>query len=183
MKKITVYHICMIAMAVGLNVVGGQIALFLRLPIYLDSIGTFFIASICGPVYGMIPSVISALIGGILDDVYAIYYAPVGILLGLVTGFVYKKKRDSLGWLFLAALLITIPTTLVSACITAYLFGGITSSGSTYLIQILAKTPLGLTLSCFLIQLCTDYLDRLFGLGVVRVLTKRLPSSILDKLK
>ena len=43
-EKISVQKICMIAFAICINFVGGQIALFLKLPIYLDSIGTV----ICG---------------------------------------------------------------------------------------------------------------------------------------
>ena len=39
-EKISVQKICMIAFAICINFVGGQIALFLKLPIYLDSIGT-----------------------------------------------------------------------------------------------------------------------------------------------
>ena len=36
--KMTAYKICLIAFAICINFVGGQIALFLKLPIYLDSI-------------------------------------------------------------------------------------------------------------------------------------------------
>ena len=39
-EKINVQKICLIAFAICINFVGGQIALFLKLPIYLDSIGT-----------------------------------------------------------------------------------------------------------------------------------------------
>ena len=39
-KKITAFQLCVLAMAAGINVVGGQLALLLRLPIYLDSMGT-----------------------------------------------------------------------------------------------------------------------------------------------
>ena len=55
-EKINVQKICLIAFAICINFVGGQIALFLKLPIYLDSIGTVFIASILGPFYGMLPN-------------------------------------------------------------------------------------------------------------------------------
>ena len=47
-EKINVQKICLIAFAICINFVGGQIALFLKLPIYLDSIGTVFIASKIG---------------------------------------------------------------------------------------------------------------------------------------
>lgn len=75
-KKVTTYQICILAFCVIMNIIGGQIALFLRLPIYLDSIGTVLAASLFGPLYGMLPSLLSGLIMGI-NDVYSIYYAPV----------------------------------------------------------------------------------------------------------
>ena len=84
--------------------------------------------------------------------------------------------------LFLFALLVSLPTSLVSACITAFLFGGLTSSGMTIFVQILAKTPLGLTLSCFIVQGITDYADRLLGLWITRRVTERLPSSFKNRL-
>lgn len=36
-------------MAVGINVAGGQIALLLRLPVYLDSIGTILTGAVLYP--------------------------------------------------------------------------------------------------------------------------------------
>ena len=42
-NKINVYQICLVALAVGINIVGGQIALFMKLPVYLDSIGYLFV--------------------------------------------------------------------------------------------------------------------------------------------
>lgn len=47
--RVSTYKICIVAFAICINLVGGQIALFLKLPIYLDSIGTVFIASTLGP--------------------------------------------------------------------------------------------------------------------------------------
>lgn len=40
MRKITVMQICFLGIATALNVVGANLALLLRLPIYLDSLGT-----------------------------------------------------------------------------------------------------------------------------------------------
>ena len=50
MKKTnSVYKICLIALAVVINIIGGNIALWLHLPIYLDSMGTILIAILLGP--------------------------------------------------------------------------------------------------------------------------------------
>ena len=180
--RVSTYKICIVAFAICINLVRGQIALFLKLPIYLDSIGTVFIASTLGPIYGMLPNVISGLFMGMTVDVYSLYYAPVGIILGLVTGLVYQKYKPKKWWIFVAALVITLPSTIVSSCITAFLFGGITSSGSTVLVQLLAKTPMGMVGACFVVQFFTDYIDRVICLFVVSALTKALPRNMMERL-
>ena len=83
----------------------------------------------------------------------------------------------------MAAVVITIPSTIASSCITAFLFGGITSSGSSILVQILAKTSLGLVGSCFVVQFLTDYIDRVICIYVVAALTKALPESMKENLR
>lgn len=173
-RKISVHNLCFVAFAICINFIGGQIALFLKLPIYLDSIGTVFTAITLGPVYGMLPNVLSGLLMGMTVDIYSLYYAPVGIILGLVTGLVYQKFQPKKWWILVAAAVITIPSTIASACITAFLFGGVTSSGSSVLVQLLAKTPLGMVGSSFVVQFVTDYIDRVICLYFASVLIQAM---------
>ena len=70
------------------------------------------------------------------------------------------------------------PIYIISSCITAFLFGGITSSGSTVLVQLLAKTPLGMVGSCFVVQFITDYIDRVLCIAVAAVLITALRKSM-----
>ena len=179
--KISVHKITLIAFAIVINIVGSYIALGLHLPIYLDSMGTIMTAILLGPFYGLFPGVLSALITGMTSDIYALYYMPVGIVLGVMTGFVFQKNKSNK--LFVKSFCISVPASLISACITANVFGGITSSGSTMLVQLLAKTPLGLTLSCLIVQFFTDYFDRLLSLWLVFSVIKKLPDSLTNKLK
>ncbi|OUP61387.1 ECF transporter S component [Faecalitalea cylindroides] len=179
--KISVHKITLIALAVVINIVGSYIALVLHLPIYLDSMGTIMTAILLGPFYGLFPGVLSALITGMTSDIYALYYMPVGIVLGVMTGFVFQKNKSNK--LFVKSFCISVPASLISACITANVFGGITSSGSTMLVQLLAKTPVGLTLSCLIVQFFTDYFDRLLSLWLVFSVIKKLPDSLTNKLK
>lgn len=179
--KISVHKITLIALAIVINIVGSYIALGLHLPIYLDSIGTIMTAILLGPFYGLFPGVLSALITGMTSDIYALYYMPVGIVLGVMTGFVFQKNKSNK--LFVKSFCISVPASLISACITAIVFGGITSSGSTMLVQLLAKTPLGLMLSCLIVQFFTDYFDRLLSLWLVFSVIKKLPDSFIKKLE
>lgn len=179
--KISVHKITLIALAIVINIVGSYIALVLHLPIYLDSMGTIMTAILLGPFYGLFPGVLSALVTGVTSDIYALYYMPVGIVLGVVTGFVFQKNKSNK--LFVKSFCISVPASLISACITATVFGGITSSGSTMLVQLLAKTPVGLTLSCLIVQFFTDYFDRLLSLWLVFSVIKKLPDWLTNKLK
>lgn len=175
---ISVRKMCVIALAIVLNVIGGHIALLFHLPIYLDSIGTIMIAMLYGPVYGMLPPLLYGLVMGFSIDIYSLYYMPVGMILGLTTGLA-ARYFSLKGWRIIpGALMITIPGTIVSSIITAVLFGGITSSGSTIIVQLLNKAGLGLTASVFVVQIMTDYLDRMLSLVLVAFLLRMIPREL-----
>ena len=169
--------LCVMALAIAINVIGGQIALFLHLPVYLDSMGTILAAMLYGPVYGMLPPLAYGLVMGFTLDIYSLYFMPVGMILGFVTGLVARRFRVKGLSLIPCAMLITIPGTIVSSVICAVLFGGITSSGSTVLVQLLNKAGLGLTASVFVVQILTDYVDRLISLALVSVIVGRILST------
>ena len=173
---ISAKKLSIIALAIALNVVGGQIALLLHLPIYLDSIGTILIAVIYGPFYGILPPLLYGMVMGFTLDIYSLYFMPVGIILGLTTGIVSRALNLQGRLIVPGALIITIPGTITSALITALLFGGITSSGSTVIVQILNKAGMGLTASVFVVQILTDYLDRLISLALVAALLRAIPA-------
>jgi energy-coupling factor transport system substrate-specific component len=48
----TLISVLLIPVAVAINFVGGQLAMALKLPIYLDSIGTMLVGLIAGPWVG-----------------------------------------------------------------------------------------------------------------------------------
>lgn len=180
---ISVYRLCLVAMAVVMNAAGAQLALTLRLPVYLDSIGTILAGAVLGPVYGMLPSLLSGILLGMTIDIYSLYFAPAGMVVGLMSGLAFGMHLTEKRRFWLAAALVAIPGTLVSSLICAGLFGGITSSGSMVLVQLLARTPLGMTASIFVVQLVTDYLDRLVSLFLVTVLLRTLPYDLKSRWK
>ena len=96
-RKINTWQICLVALAVGINIVGGQIALFLKLPVYLDSIGTILTGALAGPWLGMIPNLISGIFMGMTVDIYSLYFAPVGMITGFVSGWIFRKMSVKKG--------------------------------------------------------------------------------------
>ena len=81
------------------------------------------------------------------------------------------------------ATLISLPGTVISSAITALVFGGITSSGSTVLVQLLHGAGLNLTASVCVVQGATDFLDRLISLVLAVLLLFALPQSLRGKIR
>ena len=181
-RNFTTLKQSMVALGIVLNIVGAFIALNLRLPVYLDSIGTVLSGALLGPVYGVATGVLGSFISGITFDVYSLYYAPVQILTGLMAGWMFRTKWLRGYRLPIGGLALSLPTSIASAAITAFLFGGITSSGSSYLVVLMSKLGMNLTLSCFLVQVLTDYADKLIAVllvaAVLKVLTPEMKMKI-----
>ena len=179
MKKLSTKIITILALCIALNIVGSNIALLLKLLIYLDTIGTILAASLAGPVGGVTVGALTSIIVGLTTDLFSLYYLPVQLIVGLVAGMVYSHyAADTFKKLWWLAIIISLPATLVSSAITLFLFHSITSSGSAIIVQILAKLGLGKGLAVFLVQVGTDYLDRLVAIYVVSLVYKALKSRI-----
>ncbi|HFK9486722.1 TPA: ECF transporter S component [Streptococcus agalactiae] len=181
MSKSPARLISFISIAIAINLVGANLALFLRLPIYLDTIGTLLIAVILGPWYAASTAFLSALINWMTTDIFSLYYSPVAIVVAIITGILIKRncKPSSLLW---KSLIISLPGTIIASVITVILFKGITSSGSSIIAQFLHGIGLDMTSSLILVQVGTDYMDRLISLilvfSTITLLKKHSPNLI-----
>lgn len=182
-RKITSFQICLIAMAVCLNVAGAQIALMLRLPILLDSTGSILTGALMGPWFGLIPSLLSGITLGMTVDIYSLYFSPAGMLVGFMAGLLFRHYTVMKSRLWWQAAFVTLPSAVLSALICYGLFGGVTSSGSAILVQILGRTPVGLFFSTLLVQLAIEWLDRGIGLFLVICVVQAMPSELRSRLK
>lgn len=175
--KFNVRILTLMALSIAINFLGGTIALWLRLPIYLDSIGTIFAGALGGPIIGLLTGLGSGVLSGVTTDIFSLYYSPVQIVTGVMAGLLLKGKLIKKGsWKLPGlALLLSLPGTLVASVITVRLFGGITSSGSSMIVQVLHGLGLNQTISVILVQVGTDYLDRFLSVAVVAAVVLLLP--------
>lgn len=181
MEKNSTIRLTFIGIGIALNIIGAFIALILRLPILLDSIGTILVAFLYGPLYGIVTGVLGSLISGFTYDIYSIYFSPVQIIIGGIVGYLARKDGFKGKKLFCNLLILTIPTGIVGAIIAYYLFDGVTSSGSSYLVQILTFLGFSKKFIIFLIQFITDYMDKFLAIKLIILVIKKLPSNIKEK--
>lgn len=66
----------LIVISIAINMIGGQLASMVKLPIFLDSIGTLISAVLLGPVIGMLTGLLTNLLWGLLTDPIAAAFAP-----------------------------------------------------------------------------------------------------------
>lgn len=185
-KKITTRMITIMALSIGINFLGGTIALWLRLPIYLDSIGTIFAGALLGLIPGILTGLSSSLLSGVTMDMFSLYYSPIQIITGLLAGLILPQKLQAQGLksklsLFAWTFVLSAPGTILSSIITIQLFGGITSSGSSTIVQLLYGLGLNQAVSVTIVQAATDYLDRLLSVLVVSLVVLKLPNQVVAK--
>lgn len=95
--------LALIPLAIAINIAGGQLVKALRLPIYLDSIGTVLTGALLGPWIGLITGLLSNTIWTLIGlDQFALSFAPVAGIIGLIAGFAGRAgffQRSSPRWL------------------------------------------------------------------------------------
>lgn len=182
MEKNMSFKVSMIGLGIALNIVGAFIALNFKLPIYLDSIGTIMISFLMGPAAGIITGILGSVVSGVTFDIYSLYFAPVQIFTGFFAGLLYSK-----GWLKgvkmpIGVFFISTFSSLVGAVITAFVFGGITSSGSSYIVAVLSNLGVNKVVSVFIVQFLTDYADKFAACALMSTVVLRTTGSIKRKL-
>lgn len=174
--------IFMIPIGVATNFVGGQVANLLKLPIYLDSIGTILVGALCGGLPGALAGAISNVINSITNPT-TMAYAIISVGIGLAAGWFSR-----IGWFrkMWKALVTVIPFALIGggggALITIWLFGGLTPSGNSIIVAALHATGIDLTTAVYLAGIPFDMLDKLLTVVVVFLILKRVPDRLLTKL-
>lgn len=168
----------LIPVAIAINVVMGQIVVLLKLPVYLDSIGTMLVGALCGPWAGALTGTLSNIIWGLAIDPNAFPWWPVAFFIGLVTGFCAKGGLFKNWWkVVITGFLVALTAAIVSTPIAVYLYGGITASGSSFITAYLLQTGQGVLQAVFSTNFLVEPVDKistaLLAFAIIQGLSKR----------
>ena len=244
--------LALIPLAIAINIAGGQLVKVLRLPIYLDSIGTVLTGALLGPWIGLITGLLSNTIWTLIGlDQFALTFAPVAGAIGLIAGFAGRAglfQRSSPRWLSaviggiflfaltlfvllfinattdadgntilptagemiaqnpiifvvallaglaagyavlknagyagLAGLLTGVIAAIVSAPIAAYVFGGVTGSGTDALVAAFRASGANILASAFAQGTVSDPFDKMTSFMIVYLVIQSLPQRLLQR--
>ena len=173
----------LIPISVGINLVGGMIASSLKLPLFLDMIGTILSAALGGPwvaaLVGFLTNVFLALVS---NPVY-LPYSLVSIGCGLVTGFMIRGGLFKKVWgIVLTWLAVTLISVIIASTITVFVFGGATgATGSAFLTAALIAATQNIIQSVVASSFIENLADRAIAFVLVYIILKRIPKRFLSQ--
>ncbi|WP_088225099.1 CD3073 family putative ECF transporter S component [Desulfosporosinus sp. FKB] len=175
-KKIA---LALIAIGIVINIVGGTLNTALKLPLFLDSIGTMLAAVILGPWLGALTGILSNVFQGIAADPITIPFAIVNGVIGLVVGFIARKRgfQDYVSPL-LVGIILAFLAPILGTPIAVYLFGGVTGGGVDILYTVLLNSSHEIFASAFLARIPANLFDKLISAYLVMFIIRRLPSNL-----
>jgi energy-coupling factor transport system substrate-specific component len=177
-KDFTTMTWVLMVVAIAINVVVGEIVVQLKLPVYLDSIGTVFVAATCGPWAGALTGALSNTIWGLLIDPNALPWWPVAFFIGLVAGLCANAGLFKSWWkVVVTGFLVALTAATVSTPIAVYIYGGITASGSSFITAYLLQTGQGVLQAVFSTNFLVEPVDKIttsmLAFAIVQGLSKR----------
>lgn len=135
----------LMALAIAINIaVGNTVQNVIKLPVYLDSIGTVLVGVLAGPLAGAATGILSNLIWAFtIGPTSVAPFAVVGGIIGFLAGLfgmrgIFSPKRGGMGvvWVIVGGFLTGVVAAIASAPIAYYVFGGTTGGGTDVLVGI-----------------------------------------------
>ena len=182
--KLNKYSLISMIIAIGLNVAGHYLAYYLKLPFWLDMIGTMFVAIQLGPIAGAIVGILSQLIFAIPDGIPPAYLV-IGIATGAVVGFFFpRKNRDDRLGIVSVAILAALISTILCTPFNLYYYKGYT--GNTWgdaLFKMLSRYITSSDFNAFLSEGFVDLPDRVISIFLALYLVDFEETKLFKKKK
>lgn len=171
------------ALAVAINVIAGTVIGKLGIPfLFLDVIGTIFIAAVYGPYWGILVGVLTNLVLGVTSGYTEIPFALVNALVGLIVGVAAKGKNGySLKAAIVTGIILGVVCPAVGSVIAVAVFGGLTGGAQDVLVLFLKQSGASLFTSAFLPRLGDNLVDKILSAVLVCYVLKGIPQSLLKR--
>ncbi|MCL2896748.1 CD3073 family putative ECF transporter S component [Brenneria tiliae] len=169
------------ALAVAINVIAGSVVEHLKIPfLFLDTVGTIFIAAVFGPLWGALVGLLTNLVLGVTTSYTAIPFALVNIIVGLVVGYSARNGFRLSSALF-SGILLGFLCPAVGTVIAIGLFGGLTGGLHDVAVLWLKQAGTSLFTAAFLPRLAENLVDKILSALLVYYVVKNLPPSLLKR--
>ncbi|MBS4177793.1 ECF transporter S component [Lederbergia citrea] len=180
-KDFSLMAILLMPVAVAINIVGGQLINLLKLPVYLDAIGTILIACIAGPWVGALTGILSNAINAIFAP-QLFPYAFVSMCIAIAVGFLAKRGMfTTFGRTIISALVVVVVAIITSLPITVYVFGGASGGGTSLVTSALLAMGNNLIQAVLTTSLLSELADKILSCIIAYFIIKGMSARYLSK--
>jgi len=180
--KLSAAALVLIPVAIGINYVGKLFAGALKLPLWLDSIGTVLASMLAGPVVGGISGLVNNIIYGLTIDPISFVYALTNLGIGLVVGILtFKGWVTNIGKAMILGIIVGLTAVVISTPLNIIFWGGQTGNvwGDSVFTYFLAHhSPLWI--ASFFDEIIVDIPDKIIVVLVSYIIYKGLPKNTLQ---
>ena len=174
-SSLTTKHIALVTVCIAINLGIGFVVATLKLPFYLDSIGTVLATVLGGLTTGIACAVVTVIVGSVYTPTLWAYILT-GITIALYVSILKKIGYSTrLYPTIVGGIGLGVVSAIVSAPITTYLWKGVSLSGADAITAFFSATGETLIESVVLGGLATDPVDKLFTSIIAFFLLKRTP--------
>lgn len=173
----------LIPLGIGLNVGFAALVGLLKIPVYLDAIGTIIITLIIGLRAGIITGIISFVLMTVTGlGPYHIYFSGTQVVIALLIYLAASRNFfKTVPRVMVTGIVVGIAAAIVSAPVIVYLFGGIEANGPGLITTFLAATGKTITESVVLKGISVEPIDKTIQCVLAFMLIRSLPTSLLKR--
>jgi energy-coupling factor transport system substrate-specific component len=166
------------AFGIVINVVLGSVTSWLSIPLlFLDTMGTIYVAANVGMGFGILTGICTNLVMGITTGPTAIPFALVNVAVAIVVALM-AKNGFTLIKSIIAGLILSIVCPLIGTPIRLILFGGFTGSGTDLLILALKAAGQEIFAATFISTIAGNLVDKIVSCIAVALLMRYLPERV-----
>jgi energy-coupling factor transport system substrate-specific component len=174
--------LALIPLGVALNLALGTIIHTLKLPVYIDAVGTVVVTLLVGLRAGVVVGVASFLIGGLLINPVLPWFCGTQAAIAIYTHSVGRRGGfQTLLRTLLSGIGLGVVAGIVSAPVIVYLFGGITGSGASLVVAFLLASGKSILQSVVMSGLAAEPLDKTLQCLLAVWIIGRLPPRLLER--
>lgn len=168
--------------AIAINMAVGQIVATLRLPVYLDSIGTVLVGVICGPWAGALTGALANTILGLTINPDFLPWWPVAFIIGLVSGICANLGLFKSWWkVVVTGFFIALFAAISSVPISLLVYGGITTGGTGMITAFLVESGRGIVQAVFASSFLTEPVDKITTAMLAFAILQGLPKRFIAR--
>ncbi|MYL48254.1 ECF transporter S component [Halobacillus litoralis] len=184
MKKNSSFIVAMIPAGIALNWVANSIVEMLKLPLFLNNIGTVLNAIVLGPLWGAATALMTNVILALIVRWTYLPFALVGIFVAFLAYFFYKKGWFKKAWKVMTAGAVTgILASAVATVISVYAFGGFSGHTVDVLTAGLIASGQEIFNAAFVANIPGTVADKLLTFYIVWMILKIFPVRFLPNAK